>query len=109
MYVASKVFTYVGSLEIDPGNRHVKEVATFMTEVVSDRLIRCGMKQELVLTGEHETSALAFKALADLLDRQYQAVGQYIKRLFPGSSPPQFDGAPLWLPGLLASSPTGDA
>ena len=92
MYVASKVFTYVGSLEIDPGNRHVKEVATFMTEVVSDRLIRCGMKQELALTGEHETSALAFKALADLLDRQYQAVGQYIKRLFPGSPPPQFDG-----------------
>ena len=92
MYVASKVFAYVGSLEIDPDNCHVKDVARFITEVVSDRLIRCGMKQELALTGEHETSASAFKALADFLDRQYQAVGQYIKRLFPGSPPQQFDG-----------------
>ena len=30
MYVASKVFTYVGDLEIDPGNRHIKEVAAFI-------------------------------------------------------------------------------
>ena len=92
MYIASKVFTYISELEIDPSNRHVKRVAAFINDVVSDRLIRCGLKQELVPSGRHETSALLFKSLGDLLDRLYQAVGQYIKRLFPGSAPPQFDG-----------------
>ncbi len=92
MYVASKVFTYIGDLKIDPGNRHIKQVAAFMNDVVNDRLIRCGLKQESALSGGQETSALFFKALGDLLDRLYQAVGQYIKRLFPGTPAPQFDG-----------------
>ena len=92
MYVASKVFAYVGSLEIDPDNRHARDVAAFINDVVRDRLIRCGQKRELAPSGDHETSAAAFRALGDLFDRLYQVVGQYIKRLFPGTETPQFDG-----------------
>ena len=92
MYVASKVFTYVADLKIDPNNHHLDEITAFIQNVVNDRLIRCGLKRELLLADKYEASKSCFKALADLLDRLYQDVGQYIKRLFPGTEPRHFDG-----------------
>ena len=92
MYVASKVFAYVGKLEIDPDNRHVRDVAAFIDDVVCDRLVRCGLKRDVAPSGNHETSAATFRAFGDLFDRLYQSTGQYIKRLFPGTEPQQFAG-----------------
>ena len=92
MYVISKVFAYVGRQEIDPERRYLKEVTVFMNNVVCDRLVRCGLRRDVVPSGTHENSAAAFGAFGDLFDRLYQSTGQYIKRLFPGTEPRQFDG-----------------
>lgn len=92
MYVASKVFAYVGKQEIDPERRYLKDVAVFMEDVVCDRLVRCGLKQNVGPSGPHESSTAAFRVFGDFFDRLYQSTGQYIKRLFPGTEPRQFDG-----------------
>ena len=92
MYVTSKVFANMGRLCIDPGNRYAEDVATFFNEVVRDRLIRCGQDLDALPSSDYKTSADAFRALGKYFDRLYQAVGQYIKRLFPGLETPQFRG-----------------
>ena len=92
MYVASKVFAYIGRQEIDPDNRHVRDVAAFIDDVVCDRLVRCGLRRDLAPSGAHESSTAAFRVFGDLFDRLYQSTGQYIKRLFPGTEPLQFAG-----------------
>ena len=92
MYVASKVFAYVADLSIDSAEMHRDDVVKFVKNVVSERLIRCGLKRDMVLAGEFETSSLAFRAVGELFDRLYQDVGQYIKRLFPGTTASLYDG-----------------
>ena len=92
MFVASKVFSYVGHLGVDPENRCTAEVSEFINDVVCDRFSRCGLRQDLVPSGSYKTSSGAFADLGLLFDRLYQAVGQYIKRLFPGAPTPHFDG-----------------
>ena len=87
MYVASKVFGYVGDLDIDPENRHLDDATVFFRNVVGDRLMRCGLKREMAPPLEHSTTTAGFRALGDAFDRLYQDVGQYIKRLFPGTDP----------------------
>ena len=92
MFVASKVFSYVATLDIDPEDEHAASVAAFINDVVSDRLARCGLRDDLSPSGDHQHTANAFALLGDLFDRLYHSVGQYIKRLFPGTLAPRFDG-----------------
>ena len=92
MYVGSKVFGYIAALNIDPNNDNLAEVSEFITNVVNDRLTRCGLAKHLLLSARYKSTTSAFRALADLLDRLYQDVGQYIKRLFPGVEPRHLDG-----------------
>ena len=93
MYVGSKIFGYVADLNIDPNDDNLDEVSRFITDVVNDRLTRCGLAKELLLSDRYESTESAFRALANLLDRLYQDVGQYIKRLFPGVEPRHLEGA----------------
>ena len=60
MYVASKVFAYVGQLGIDPDNRHVTDVTAFIDDVVCDRLVRCGLKRDVAPSGDHEDECCRF-------------------------------------------------
>lgn len=92
MYVASKVFAYVGRQEIDPECHYLKDVAAFMDDVVCDRLVRCGLEPNDAPSGPYKSSAAAFQVFGDFFDRLYQSTGQYIKRLFPGAEPRRFDG-----------------
>ena len=92
MFVASKVFSYLGGLKVDPSNSHAAAVSAFVNTVVCDRLARCGLRSDLVPAADYPASAQAFTALGHLFDRLYHSVGQYIKRLFPGTPPSQFDG-----------------
>ena len=92
MYVGSKVFGYVADLDIDPNDDDLDEVSMFITDIVNDRLTRCGLTRELLLPDSYESTQSAFRALANLLDRLYQDVVQYIKRLFPGVAPRRHEG-----------------
>lgn len=92
MYVGSKVFGYIADLNIDSNDDNLDEVSTFITDIVNDRLTRCGLKRELLLPNSYQSTQSAFRALANLLDRLYQDVVQYIKRLFPGIGPRHHEG-----------------
>ena len=92
MFVASKVFTYVATLDIDKNESFARQVNAFVGDVVNDRLVRCGLPPSLAPSARWETSTAAFVALGDLFDRLYQAVVQYIRRLFPGTAATEFDG-----------------
>ena len=92
MYVTSKVFTYLAELNLDPNNTHSSRVLAFITEVVYDRLVRCGLQRSNLPDPSRANTQIAFKELGSLFDRLYQQVVQFIKRLFPGATPRQFDG-----------------
>lgn len=92
MFVASKVFSYLGAIDIDNSNDHASDVSVFINDVLCDRLARCGLHRDSLPTGTYENSGAAFNALGQLFDRLYHSVGQYIKRLFPGNEAPRFDG-----------------
>lgn len=92
MYVASKVFAYVGNLNVDTANKHRASVKQFVNDVVGERLRRCGFRGDALGEREGETVAFMFRGLGTLFDKLYQEVGQYIKRLFPGAAQPQYEG-----------------
>ena len=92
MYVTSKVFTYVADLNVDSANRDCSQVVEFITEVVYDRLVRCGLKRSKLPIPSNADTRTAFKELGSLFDHLYQDVVQFIKRLFPGTTPKHFDG-----------------
>ena len=92
MFVASKFFSYVAALDIERNALSVNEVNAFIGDVVNDRLRRCGLSKERALNINWQSTTEAFAALGDLFDRLYQAVVQYIKRLFPQAQATSFDG-----------------
>lgn len=92
MYVASKIFAYVGNLKVDKKNECTADVRHFINDVVYERLFRCGFEHKTASPEKHESSTSAFEAIGKLFDGLYQDIGQYIKRLFPGTTPPFYDG-----------------
>lgn len=92
MYVASKVFTYVADLNVDPTNTHLPAVSSFVTDVVHERLVRCGLEEDVAVSLDHGTTTDTFRGLADLCDRLYHQMGQYVKRLFPGVKAARYSG-----------------
>ena len=92
MFVASKFFSYVATLDLDESDASVSEMNSFVSDVVNDRLLRCGLPEQRLLPGRHSSLDKAFRDLGDLFDRLYQDVVQYIRRLFPNSPGSQFSG-----------------
>ena len=93
MFVASKFFSYFSTLDIAAADdASVREVNAFTSEVVNDRLLRCGLPKRQLLGSRCTTRREAFKVLGELFDRLYQDVVQYIRRLFPQAPASPFDG-----------------
>ena len=91
-YVASKIFTYISRLDLDPSNEYLTEVNHFVKKIQRERLVRLGMSSYKAEFEPFETIKDAFSALGDLFDSLYLEVIQFARRLSFTKQTPIYEG-----------------